>query len=1303
MSEIDSLEVKIEASAKGVDTQIDKLISKLQEIGKTLNNVDTGALESVATIIKGLSSVMQDTSKSTAKMTNSFKGMDNVSSVTKKAEESLQGLVKTTKDFSNINIDHIAVPEGYVNQEKEIKRLKKSLESYISTQNRYKKLGVSEDSTQWQNNLYHIEETKALIQRLTDLTNEYKASMEKPVEFATPKISITELLEQELEYGATKVFENWGVTVNDVIKGIETSAGALQLKMMDFKNLNISEEFEDMEIDDDMSPELQGLIERYGKLKEKLLELESVFNQVAEASSNFTNDSNSPQTPFYLGSQSIASIQQTISAMNELRDKITETEMCGEGLSNSFKTEIANDSLEELERKVNSITNEYLNAMKILGDNNTNMPIGDVSDLDDAMQSYRNYNQLLPILKARIEELKKANEDAMSNMANTTGKSTVSMKNALDLAKKSIESLKNTKIGSTVAGIGTTLKGVGQGIGGATSTAIKGLIVGIKGASNVAKSLSTGLKSVSKYAYLSSVPLKSMFKISTAPIVNGFKKLKSVFSGLGDQIKRVTKMYSLMIIRMALRKVIDNAKNSLNDLTRQNASVNNSVSSLVTNFKWLGASITGAFSPIFGVIAPILDAIVEKCVSVVNTIGQVFASLTGADTYTYAKKVQVDYASSLDDAKDSANKATKAVKEYENQLMGFDEINKLTAPTDSGSNGTSGSGSSANADGYEYVFDTASIESQYNNWADKLKEAWNKGDFTEIGVIVGKKLTDALENIPWDSIKETCSKVARSVATFLNGFMQGADFTVIGDTLAQAINTAFETMYTFVSTFDFDKFGQKVADLLNGAFSTIDWTLIANTLSESTNNVFSAIFNFADNFNWSENTKSVMDGFKTYVDEIKWDDIKKSFAEVGKGLGEAINEIFYIDNKTSLGSDLSEIIWESCNSVIETVNKFISTTEWGKIGGNIIKLLTDSIGDIDWSKVASTISSAITGIFDFLIGAVENLDLSQLRINIFSAIGDLILGINWGSIITNMIKLLGESVIAVKDGFVGMFTDVGPFLIEGLKNGIVAGIKGIGKWFLDYIRVILDVTKEFFGIHSPSTVFAELGGFLIAGLKLGISNAISSIGKWLNDNVVTPITNKVSKITGSFTIKGVKDKTFDTVKNAWNGIKATTKNLSLKAKATGQTVIDKFKKAWDSLKSKSITLGLKVNELVGDVKGFINKQLIDKINSKLPKVFPKIPQLATGGMVNAGQLFIAREAGPEMVGTMGGRTTVANNDQIVAGISSGVYNAVVSAMAHVGGNSGNVNVVLQGDAKGLFKVVQAEGKNYQLTTGLPAF
>lgn len=48
---------------------------------------------------------------------------------------------------------------------------------------------------------------------------------------------------------------------------------------------------------------------------------------------------------------------------------------------------------------------------------------------------------------------------------------------------------------------------------------------------------------------------------------------------------------------------------------------------------------------------------------------------------------------------------------------------------------------------------------------------------------------------------------------------------------------------------------------------------------------------------------------------------------------------------------------------------------------------------------------------------------------------------------------------------------------------------------------------------------------------------------------------------------------------------------------------------------------------------------------------------ATGGFPNYGEMFIAREQGPELVGRIGNRTAVANNDQIVEGVAAGVTSA----------------------------------------------
>lgn len=58
-----------------------------------------------------------------------------------------------------------------------------------------------------------------------------------------------------------------------------------------------------------------------------------------------------------------------------------------------------------------------------------------------------------------------------------------------------------------------------------------------------------------------------------------------------------------------------------------------------------------------------------------------------------------------------------------------------------------------------------------------------------------------------------------------------------------------------------------------------------------------------------------------------------------------------------------------------------------------------------------------------------------------------------------------------------------------------------------------------------------------------------------------------------------------------------------------------------------------------------------------------LPALAEGGIPGYGELFVAREAGPEFVGSFGSRNVVMNNDQIVAAVSGGVYDAVRRANA----------------------------------------
>ena len=78
---------------------------------------------------------------------------------------------------------------------------------------------------------------------------------------------------------------------------------------------------------------------------------------------------------------------------------------------------------------------------------------------------------------------------------------------------------------------------------------------------------------------------------------------------------------------------------------------------------------------------------------------------------------------------------------------------------------------------------------------------------------------------------------------------------------------------------------------------------------------------------------------------------------------------------------------------------------------------------------------------------------------------------------------------------------------------------------------------------------------------------------------------------------------------------------------------------------------------------------------------------AEGGFPNEGQLFVAREAGPELVGQIGGRTAVANNNDIVASVSDGVYRAVTEAMLTHGSSNSNQDIVINIDGNTLARTM----------------
>lgn len=250
----------------------------------------------------------------------------------------------------------------------------------------------------------------------------------------------------------------------------------------------------------------------------------------------------------------------------------------------------------------------------------------------------------------------------------------------------------------------------------------------------------------------------------------------------------------------------------------------------------------------------------------------------------------------------------------------------------------------------------------------------------------------------------------------------------------------------------------------------------------------------------------------------------------------------------------------------------------------------------------------------------------------------------------------------------------------------------INLW--EEIKVVCSTMAEWVNVNVVIPVanfFMTLG----TNISLFFSNAWTQIctlwvtaGEWFSVNVITPVStffsNLGTNISNYFTTSWTKIKTQWAVVTTW--FQTTIITPMQTAFDSMCTAVGGFFTAlWEKITGvfagagawfqtnvvDAITFGFRylVNGAIGLIEGMLNgivqalNWVISKVNSVL-SVFGrngieylsevKIDRLADGGFVDEGQLFIAREAGAEMVGAMGRRTAVANNDQIVEGISAGV-------------------------------------------------
>lgn len=210
-------------------------------------------------------------------------------------------------------------------------------------------------------------------------------------------------------------------------------------------------------------------------------------------------------------------------------------------------------------------------------------------------------------------------------------------------------------------------------------------------------------------------------------------------------------------------------------------------------------------------------------------------------------------------------------------------------------------------------------------------------------------------------------------------------------------------------------------------------------------------------------------------------------------------------------------------------------------------------------------------------------------------------------------------------------------------------------------------TKKFWADKFDS-VRAAISEKLDAAKKV-VSDKWADIKKWWNTNVAPKFTKAYWQEKFDAIRSSIKTK----LDEAWKEVKDF-----FSASKWREKVEEAIKSIKDSFKMPTlpkIELSWEYDPNAGGVKEIIAKALgLDGWPSL------KWSTYKTGGFPDMGQMFIANEAGPELIGKIGNRNAVVNNDQIVAAVSDGVYAAVVSAMSAYAGqnNAQEINVYLDG-------------------------
>lgn len=600
---------------------------------------------------------------------------------------------------------------------------------------------------------------------------------------------------------------------------------------------------------------------------------------------------------------------------------------------------------------------------------------------------------------------------------------------------------------------------------------------------------------------------------------------------------------------------------------------------------------------------PILDSIAQAFINAANAINAFMAALNGSATFTKATK----------QAKEWGEATSGAAKAAKNATTGIDELNIISKD--------SGGGGGASTPDYSSMFEEVEVPSKIKDFVSWLQDHLQ-------GILMLATLIGAAF-LAW--------KILQALPTSL---MSLTNFLWLLVAVLGAVAYAWGIVDAWVNGVDWNNVALMVGGLAAvfvGLWKVFGLTAGAIALVVGAIGMFAVgIHDVMEKGEMTTQTFALLEAASVALGVGLTILLGPIGAIIGAIAG-LVTAIFYLEQDNAEFTAMMSEAWERLKGSFEQLKSSITIA---------IDKLIDA-----FKKLLQALQPIVQMVINLFIGIVDS--IAQGLPFIVNVISDFI------TVIAEIISAFTALLSGDFDGFFEHIVNALKAFLDSIINiilAVVTIVEGIVDAIVSYVKTILNALKT--AIITIVTAIKDKVAEIVTLLKNKVSDIVNAIKSHISntvnnikEGVISVVTTIVSTVTNK--LNAFKTTVINIFTGIWNGIKKVINTILGGIESMVNGVINGLNKMIDALNSLSFDVPDWVPGIGGGTFGF-NIANLNTIS---------IPKLASGGMVEAGQLFIANEAGPELVGSMGGNTTVANNEQIISGIQQGVEIAVSQILA----------------------------------------